>query len=179
MVERKQALRDLVDLPPSIVRTFVPIVINGMTMLGLGKVIENDALWTVSSAVVALGYYVTVRLLEIFVNPKFGTLILSRSRPQYAKTLNDNPDGPVTQAVTTTTMTTESKQAMSPQFNESKIATDEFVGEIPEGFGFLLQEGRSDDEYNRGIGADDAEWMETQQPVRQAVSESGMLTGTD
>jgi len=74
------------SLPPSIVRTVVPLVVAWLlSWLPAELELTEGQLGTVVTLALAGGYYIVVRLLEVYVWPRFGVLLGSSQAPVYGK----------------------------------------------------------------------------------------------
>ncbi len=72
------------SLPPSIVRTVVPIVVGWIsTWLPAELGITSEQLAAVVGTVVAALWYVGARVLEVYVSPRFGWLLGWATAPEY------------------------------------------------------------------------------------------------
>ena len=68
------------SLPPSIVRTVVPIVVG---WISTWLPITSEQLAAVVGTVVAALWYVGARVLEVYVSPRFGWLLGWATAPEY------------------------------------------------------------------------------------------------
>ncbi len=84
-------LRD--KLKPSIVRTLVPLIIAGLSYVGLSNFIDETVLSALVSQLLSLAYYTLARVLET-KNSKWSVLLGSKSVPSYGdgKSEQSNPD---------------------------------------------------------------------------------------
>lgn len=82
----KALLRD--KLKPSIVRTLVPLIIAGLSYVGLSNFIDETVLSALVSQFLSLAYYTLARVLET-KNSKWSVLLGSKSVPSYE---DDQPD---------------------------------------------------------------------------------------
>lgn len=76
----KVLLRD--KLKPSIVRTLVPLIIAGLSYVGLSNFIDETVLSALVSQLLSLAYYTLARVLET-KNSKWSVLLGSKSVPSY------------------------------------------------------------------------------------------------
>ena len=84
-------LRD--KLKPSIVRTLVPLIIAGLSYVGLSNFIDETVLTALVSQLLSLAYYTLARVLET-KNSKWSVLLGSKSVPSYGDDGGEqsNPD---------------------------------------------------------------------------------------
>ena len=121
-------LRD--KLKPSIVRTLVPLIIAGLSYVGLSNFIDETVLTTLVSQLLSLAYYTLARVLET-KNSKWSVLLGSKSVPSYGdgKSEQSNPDlviedrGPTDQEIPEVIQ--ESNQGVSSALDEKFI--NEFI----------------------------------------------------
>lgn len=71
----------------SLVRTLVPLLVGWLLSLGIVKAagVTSDQLDTVVTALVTAVYYGLARVLERYVDPKFGWLLGIPGAPSYPK----------------------------------------------------------------------------------------------
>jgi len=121
-------LRD--KLKPSIVRTLVPLIIAGLSYVGLSNFIDETVLTALVSQLLSLAYYTLARVLET-KNSKWSVLLGSKSVPSYGdgKGEQSNPDlvieehGPMDQEISE--IIQESNQGVSSGSDEKFI--NEFI----------------------------------------------------
>ncbi len=85
----KVLLRD--KLKPSIVRTLVPLIIAGLSYVGLSNFIDETVLSALVSQLLSLAYYTLARVLET-KNSKWSVLLGSKSVPSYQDGKDDSSD---------------------------------------------------------------------------------------
>jgi hypothetical protein len=74
------------SLPPSIVRTVVPLVVAWLlSWLPAELELTEGQLGTAVTLALAAAYYIVVRLIEVYVSPRIGVLLGSRQTPAYGK----------------------------------------------------------------------------------------------
>jgi len=121
-------LRD--KLKPSIVRTLVPLIIAGLSYVGLSNFIDETVLTALVSQLLSLAYYTLARVLET-KNSKWSVLLGSKSVPSYGdgKSEQSNHDlviedrGPTDQEIPEVIQ--ESNQGVSSALDEKFI--NEFI----------------------------------------------------
>ena len=119
-------LRD--KLKPSIVRTLVPLIIAGLSYVGLSNFIDETVLTALVSQLLSLAYYTLARVLET-KNSKWSVLLGSKSVPSYedGQPSSATSGTEVEQAIDQETLeiTQESNQDVSLNSNEKFI--NEFI----------------------------------------------------
>lgn len=119
-------LRD--KLKPSIVRTLVPLIIAGLSYVGLSNFIDETVLTALVSQLLSLAYYTLARVLET-KNSKWSVLLGSKSVPSYedGQPSSATSGTEVEQAIDQETLeiTQESNQDFSLNSNEKFI--NEFI----------------------------------------------------
>jgi len=119
-------LRD--KLKPSIVRTLVPLIIAGLSYVGLSNFIDETVLTALVSQLLSLAYYTLARVLET-KNSKWSVLLGSKSVPSYedGQPSSATSGTEVEQAIDQETLeiTQESNQDVSLNSNETFI--NEFI----------------------------------------------------
>jgi len=122
----KVLLRD--KLKPSIVRTLVPLIIAGLSYVGLSNFIDETVLSALVSQLLSLAYYTLARVLET-KNSKWSVLLGSKSVPSYedGQPSSATSGTEVEQAIDQETLeiTQESNQDFSLNSNEKFI--NEFI----------------------------------------------------
>ena len=78
----KQIQQEKTNFLTSLTRTIVPIVVGSVSGSFLGQFIDQDALKTTISGIIAALYYTAVRFLERYY-PQAGLLLGSTSQPVY------------------------------------------------------------------------------------------------
>ena len=77
------------NLLPSILRTLTPLLVSLALGWGAEKIgLTEETLTALATALVTAGYYVAARVLEEYVNPRFGWLLGAAKAPTYDEGVN-------------------------------------------------------------------------------------------